>query len=95
MNLSWDYLGGIIAAIAGGIWSVYTFSKQRQEDRKWRQVQFLLELNQRFYENPEIRRCMRWIDSEHRHEELEKVFTDRRDGHPCRQSSLRSLKSLK
>lgn len=74
MTFSWEFAGPVIAAIAGGVWSLYTFARQREEDRKWRQVQFLLELNQKFYDSPEIRRCMRWLNDEARQSGLVVIF---------------------
>jgi hypothetical protein len=70
----WDVMGSVIAALAGAIWSVYTFTRERREDRKWRQVEFLLDANQKFFDNPEIRQCVRKLDDTHQHEDLERVL---------------------
>jgi hypothetical protein len=77
MTFSWELAATVILAIIGGLWSVYTFSKQRDEDRRWRQVQFLLELNQKFFDSPEIRRCIRWLNDEDRQGDLGAIFQSR------------------
>jgi len=74
----WESLGSLAAAFAGTIWAIYTFINERREDRRWKQVEFLLDLNQRFFDDIEIRDCIRRLDNEHQHKELERIFQSER-----------------
>jgi hypothetical protein len=74
INWPWGIIGSVVVALAGGMWSVYTFAKERREDRKWKQVQFLLEANQKFFENHEIRECIQKLDDVHGYQDLEHIF---------------------
>jgi len=74
----WDLIGSVIAALTGALWSVYTFTRDRREDRKWKQVEFLLAANQKFFDNAEIRQCIRKLDDTHQHKDLERIFQSER-----------------
>jgi hypothetical protein len=74
----WEIIGSVVVVLAGAMWSVGKFIGERREDRKWKQVQFLLEINQKFFDNHEIRECIQKLDDTRCHQDLEHTFkTDR------------------
>lgn len=75
---AWEYIATVVPAFAGGIWAVYTFATEYREDRKWKQVEFLLELNQKFLESADIRDCIRKLDNMREIDSLTRIFESER-----------------
>jgi hypothetical protein len=78
IELPWTTIGTVVSALGTAVWSVWSFKHERQEDRKWKQVEFLLDLNQKFFESVEIRECVRTLDNTHQHNDLKRVFESER-----------------
>lgn len=74
----WEYIGTMGTALIGGIWTVYTFAKERREDRKWKQIEFLLNLNQKFIESADFKDCIRRLDNMHQLSSLRAIFESER-----------------
>jgi hypothetical protein len=70
----WRYIITVGSAFVGGIWSVYTFATEYREDRKWKQVEFLLDLNKKFFETADIKDCIRKLDNARELDKIKLIF---------------------
>jgi hypothetical protein len=73
-----QFWGAVVAAIIALAASVYTFYKGQEQNRQWSQVEFLLQLHRDFFQRPEIRSCISWLDNPSACAGLEHIFTEKR-----------------
>ncbi|MFA7060655.1 MAG: hypothetical protein WC156_07540 [Pedobacter sp.] len=78
IEFPWSYLGTVISAFAGGLWAVYKFANEYRENRKWKQIEFLLNLSQKFFGTDDIKACIIKLDNTHELDNLRRIFESER-----------------
>lgn len=72
-----ELIGTILAALIGLFATLYTFVSQQRENRRWKQTEFLLRLNQDFFKDTHIRECIDYLERDEEDGIINTLFVKR------------------